>query len=159
MAWNYLAMEGLIVARLQAEVPALLQVKTAAAAAAAEGQVTQAPAAIVGLQGDAPAAPEARLTKGQLAAFAQNQSTAQRWGVVVAVRNVRDIQSGAAAREEAGPLLSAVILALAGWTPDEARYWPLVRVPAGTPRYGSGRLLYPLSFETRLIVTPEKLTA
>lgn len=41
----------------------------------------------------------------------------QTWLAVVAVRNVRDIKAGAAARGEASPLCDAVLDTLDGWSP------------------------------------------
>lgn len=159
MAWNYLALEAAIVARLKDQVPEFEgRVLTATDAVAEAKKAAHTPAAVVGLQTDSPETAPAGMSPEQRAEFARNQPTAQRYGVVLTVGNARTLATGAAAREEAGPLIAAVLLALSGWTPDARFWWPLVRVPAAPVRYGPGRLIYPLSFETRIVVTAAKLS-
>ncbi|MEX2524447.1 MAG: hypothetical protein WD750_05780 [Gammaproteobacteria bacterium] len=73
----------------------------------------------------------------------------QRWGLVVAVRNVRNIRGGASARQEASPLILATITAFAGWTPKKG-YRAMRRGSAPGPAYDKGYAYFPLLFTTRV---------
>lgn len=69
-----------------------------------------------------------------------------RWLVVLAVKNVAHA-SGAAARDDAAPLVSALLGRLMGWQPASASR-PLKLVDLPQPDYRNGTLLLPLVFET-----------
>ncbi len=75
--------------------------------------------------------------------------------VVVQTRNASTQLAGSASRQDAGPLLTAVIKALLGWTPDDAKYEPLVMLSAPGPEHDGGIGYYPLAFATRYVVTGE----
>jgi hypothetical protein len=78
----------------------------------------------------------------------------QSWIVAVAVRNVRDPASGAAARSAAGPILSQVLGALLGWVPMPGwRAFALANPPPSL--YEVGFLLVPLAFNTVFTAFPE----
>lgn len=158
---DLLALEALIAARVKAQVAGLVDVVRVADAGqiSAQQAAKRSPIAIVAFEGDSPAAPASGLSGHMLAEAATNQTTVQRFSVALVVRNAREVEGGTAAREEVGPLLSATILALAGWTPDPTLWAPLVRVSAGAPQYLPGLLIYPLGFEARIVLTTAKLTA
>jgi len=73
------------------------------------------------------------------------------WLVVVAVRNVAEILSGAAARGEADDLIRQVFGALTGWQPRPG-CGPLTPVTPPNALYESGLLLYPLAFESAHVI-------
>ena len=144
---NWLAAGDRIVTRLAAQVPALRMVETMTTLTAEgiEQRIkTQAPAAIVVYMGDRitpdPRAP--RVTAG-----------AQRWMVVLAVRNARAGGNNAALADEAGPLLPMIRAALAGWVPlDEGR--PLRPASGMAPGFGVAFAYYPLAFELDFVTVP-----
>lgn len=144
---NWLAAGDRIVTRLAAQVPALRMVETMTTLTAEgiEQRIkTQAPAAIVVYMGDRitpdPRAP--RITAG-----------AQRWVVVLAVRNARAGGNNAALADEAGPLLPLIRAALAGWVPlDEGR--PLRPASGMAPGFGVAFAYYPLAFELDFVTAP-----
>ena len=144
---NWLAAGDRIVTRLAAQVPALRMVETMTTLTAEgiEQRIkTQAPAAIVVYMGDRitpdPRAP--RVTAG-----------AQRWMVVLAVRNARAGGNNAALADEAGPLLPLIRSALAGWVPlDEGR--PLRPASGMAPGFGVAFAYYPLAFELDFVTVP-----
>jgi len=112
-AADYLALEDLIVARLQAETAMPdRQVLTAPDIEEVEEQQQTTPAYHVIYAGDR-AAGGAR----GVAANARAQVVEQLWLVVVAVKNVRKVRRGKAAREDAGPWVTEAIAALQGWKP------------------------------------------
>lgn len=72
----------------------------------------------------------------------------QRWLIVPMSRNVREIATGAGARDAAGELLLRVIKALNGWRPT-AEHGPLLLTAPGAPRqYRDGVAYAPAQFET-----------
>ena len=71
----------------------------------------------------------------------------QRWLTVIVVRNVKQVSTGQAARNEAGPLATQVIRALHRWRPPG--YMPLLLVTSPwAPAYDGGRIHLPLAWET-----------
>jgi hypothetical protein len=73
----------------------------------------------------------------------------QTWIVVPAVRNVRDIRSGAAGRADASPLIDAAFDALDGWAPGGG-YSPLKSITPGLrPATVEGCTFVPLAFTSR----------
>ena len=147
LADNWLAAGDRIVARLVDQVPALRMVETMSTLTAEglEQRIkTQVPAAIVVYMGDRitpdPRAP--RVTAG-----------AQRWMVVLAVRNARAGGNNAVLADEAGPLLPLIRSALAGWVPlDEGR--PLRPASGMAPGFGVAFAYYPLAFELDFVTVP-----
>jgi hypothetical protein len=74
--------------------------------------------------------------------------TQQLYTVLLAKRNARQVKG--ALNESAGPMLSALHRALAGWTPAGAMR-PFRRSSAGRrPYYGANVALYPLTFSISL---------
>lgn len=96
----------------------------------------QAPAVAVGYDGDV------ILMDGD----GGGQVLAQRWLVVLVVRNVADTRAGAALMREAGPILLALAAALGGWRPDVQYLGDLRRVAGPRPSFGPGIGLFPLAF-------------
>jgi len=140
MLGDYLAAEGLIRARLEAGVTGARVLAAADLSGIPESaQVT--PALHVVYDGD-------RL--GDDGGRHRGQQVYQRWLVVVAVRNAAGQRSGAGARQAAGPLLSAVLSALLGWSPSPD-HQPMKRIDAPRPAFTPGGFAYfPLAFETRI---------
>ncbi len=145
MITDYLAAEQLLIARLRSAVPGFHAVLGAADldGVAEAGQTV--PAAHVIYDGDA--LPGGDAARGGAGAA---QMVAQRWMIVVAVRNVRQTLSGDGARGEAGPLISQTLAALSGWQPSPA-FRPLRRVPGPRPGYNAGFGYFPLLFEAQLV--------
>ncbi len=143
---NYLALESLVIARLKATLPEI------------NNQV-QGAADLEGVKADQQVAPRIDVVpygEGVL----QGEKDGSRVGnvqiceprilVVVVVRNVRDIRSGAATRSEAGELLWEANAALQGWKPD-ADHGHLKKIPAPAPAYDRGFGYYPLAFASRIV--------
>lgn len=111
---DYLALESLIVDRLMKETTMPdRHVLTAPDIEQVEEEQQTTPAYHVIYAGDR--APSA----GGTAAASRAQVVEQLWLVVVAVRNVRDVRRGKAARELAGPWVTELINALQGWQPGQ----------------------------------------
>lgn len=145
MISDYLAAEPLLIARLRAAVAGFRAVLGAADLdGVAEGAQT-VPAAHVIYDGDA--LPGGDASRGGAGAA---QMVAQRWLVVVAVRNVRQAATGDGARGEAGPLISQTLAALSGWQPSPS-FRPLRRVAGPRPGYNAGFGYFPLLFEAQLV--------
>lgn len=141
-----LSAEPLIVSRLQSVLGASAQVFTAPdlAGVAEAKQVTPAVHVVYGGY---------RVTQEQGEGLIVELE--QDWYTVVVVRNVRDIRSGAAAREDAGPLLARVFRGLTGHR--LAPGWRRLR-PTQPPRagYSKGYGYYPLSWSLRLQLRGEQ---
>ncbi len=73
------------------------------------------------------------------------------WMVVLAVKNLTKAADGAAAREDAQALATAVRIALMGWRPDQA-HQPLRLIKLPSPEFTSGLLWLPLVFQTKQIL-------
>jgi hypothetical protein len=112
-----------IVERIRDQAAAFKKVGLAADLAAARRELKQEPAAFVIPVLD-------RSGQNELA-NGVSQYVLQRFGVVIAVQNLRD-QAAIAAQEELAPLRLALITALLGWAPDEER---------DPCTYGGGRLV------------------
>lgn len=147
MVADYLSAEPLIVARLRDQVEAVpdANVLTAADLAGVEARAQHTPALHVIYDGDEPAG-----EAGQ-SEYGDTQVVQQRWLVVVAVRSARDTLGGAGARALAGPLLVAVIQALAGWRPS-ADHSPMVRANAPRPVFDAGFAYYPQLYRTTIVL-------
>lgn len=80
-------------------------------------------------------------------------SVEQTWLAVVACRNVRQLTSGQAARQQAGRLAFAVLKALLGYKPPECSA-PLRLDRAPLAGYSGGHQYLPLAFTAELIFNP-----
>ena len=83
-----------------------------------------------------------------VAARGATAEVVQTWLVLLHMSHVRQIDKDAR-NSKAGPLLSQLHKALAGFTPDGA-FKALERVNAGRPSYTAQSALYPLAFELTL---------
>lgn len=150
MIADYLSAEPAIVERLKDQVPELRKVEGATELAAITERDfpnLQTPAAYVVYAGD-------RVGGGtsDSARQGRDQVVQQVWAVVLAVRNVREVTTGAAIRAQAGPLITAVLSALAGWEPiPELR--ALRRIQGAGPVWGKGVAFFELRFEAQLITS------
>jgi hypothetical protein len=137
---NYLELEPIIIERWKTQMPELVNV-VAIADLPDIMQVSQSvPAGIVYYDGD---------NIGTNTDRGASQGVDQRWALVVAVRNVRDVREGSAARQEAGPLISKTLNVIAGWKPKEG-YKEFRRISGPGPAYTKGFAYFPLLFSTRL---------
>ncbi len=115
---------SLIVARLRDQVSALRKVEGAAEFAAAEPDLKLTPAAFVIELAN-------RTAPSRTGTEVVSQVNEIRFGVVMAVQNLRDVR-GDAAKATLNPLRESVMTALLGWVP-EPEYDPC--------EYGGGRLV------------------
>jgi hypothetical protein len=140
---DYLFASALLQARLRAVVPEL------APAGAVEGitelaqameRSIQGPKAFVLWEGDTfDTSPQGQALQGRA------QIVRQAWTVLLGVRHAA--QADLEARNSAaGPLLSAIHKAVAGWTPAGAPR-PFTRAQGRRPQYTPNVGLYPLTFE------------
>lgn len=140
---NYLEAEQFIIDRLDglAANPHIL----AATDAPARGKLS--PALHVLYAGDQiPGSPDSGTDDGYA------QVVTQQWMVIVAVRDVQDMQGGTGVRATAGPLIADVLGRLSGWEPGPG-FTPMRRVQAPGPRYVDGFGFFPLMFVTQLLFT------
>jgi hypothetical protein len=135
---DYLSAEDLLTARIQA-VTGIVSVLSAASLPGLAETAQKTPCVHVLYDGD-------RIGEGKNA-----QIIHQRWLAVLAIRNARDA-TGQASREQAGPLLSALIQQLQGWKPSP-QHGLLVRIEAPEPAYTPNFAYFPLAFETALATT------
>ena len=135
---NFLGAEALLIARLKVKVTGVREVLAAAdlAGVAEAKQVTPALHVLFGGYRPTKASVDGRV-----------QQTEQRWQVVVAVKNLRTPKTGEHAREEAGPLLLAVLEVLQGWRPSD-EYTPFTLAAGAAPGFSRGYGYYPLAFTT-----------
>ncbi|WP_374348641.1 hypothetical protein [Chitinimonas sp.] len=85
---------------------------------------------------------------GHVAMAGAMQHIDTHWAVVLAARNVRDVQTGAAARQDAQPLLDAIIKRCMGWKASKA-HGELYLDPAGEVQFLAGKIAIPLGFRCR----------
>lgn len=138
MLSDHLAAGPLFIARIRETVSDLADVLPARDLAGLTESTLRSPTVFVIYDGDVLADSAGR---------GQAQMVRQRWLVVLALRHARQGDGGAALGAEAGPLLTALLAALSGWTPS-TDHRPLVRVAAPRPGYSPAFAYYPLAFET-----------
>ena len=145
---DYLALGGLILARLESRLPDLSgRIKSLGDPAAidAAGQVT--PALFVLFGGETVESDRS----------GRAESVIQTWMVVVSVRSHQDMRSGQSAYAIAGPIVTRVIHALSGWHPGSP-YGLLTRVtPSLGPGYENGWYYHPLAWECRFAFSASSL--
>ena len=146
MIADYLALEGLIIARIETAVSADLGLRRIAGAAdldgaKTEGQVT--PAVYVLYGGER--VPAERTHQGAV------QVIEQRWLAVLALKNRRDTRTGEAWRREAGPMLTRLNACLQGWRPDRD-HGPLIKAAAPGPGFEAGFGYFPLAYHSRIVL-------
>lgn len=140
MNTDYFAAEQPIKDRLAAQVPDLVKVMALEdLAEISDRRQIQTPAAFVLFDGD-------RTATGSSDGRVVNIT--QRWAVVLAVRSARSQQGGDGQRTKAGPLISQIWKALAGFEPVPGMS-PMKRTDGQPPVYLDGGFAYfSLSFET-----------
>lgn len=144
-AFDYLALEPLLLERIRAEVPGLKAVMGVAdlASVSAKQQIT--PAVYVIYLGD---------VVGQ--ASGRAQVVDQVWAVVPTVYYADSTGNGEGARRLAGPLISSVLAALSNWTP-RIDMKPLRRVQSNTPaEYEDNFGYFPLLFISGFVYPPTR---
>ena len=140
------ALEPAIVERLRARLPQVgadrVQVLTAADLAnIAEGS-QPSPAVHVVLQS---------WSVGESRGDGKAVRLVQTWLAVVAVRNLRDGKTGAAARADAGALAATVASSLMGWQPDGAA-GPLQLVTPPGAGYAAGYMYLPIAVAAPVVL-------
>lgn len=144
---DWLAPGALIVERLRAEVPALRLVAAIDELNDLDARAKQTPAAFVAYDGD-------RLAEATPSGC--SEAGAQRWLVVLAVRNARAGGDNAGLPQHAGPLLPQIANALRGWAPGDAGRG-LRRASGPRPGYSTAFAYYPLAFELPFVTaTPRR---
>lgn len=138
---DYLACGPLIIERLRVMVPEFATVSGWADYASVSESAMPTPAAYVVYDGD---------VQGDSAGQGSAQRVTQRWGVVIAVRNVSKAIPRDGIRKEAGPLMMAVLKALSGWQPDP-EFRPLKRLEAPKPIYSGLIGYFPLMFAAGIV--------
>lgn len=145
---TFLGLEPLLVARLEHALPAGCRVLTLAEVAGATEASLPKPSVRVAYLGHRIVASDAPLPPG----WAQIEQT---WLVVPAVRNVRDIGSGAPGRADISPLCDAVLDALDGWAPGHGYGALKSATPGLAATTLEGCTYVPLAFTTRFRRTTE----
>lgn len=138
---EYLALEPIIIAHWKSQVPELVAVTSLASLEDIDEVKQTTPLGIVFYDGD----DVIDSAKGR----GESQAVDQRWGLVVAVRNVRRARGGSAAREDASPLIIKTINAFAGYKPAQG-YGEFKRGSAPGPAYDKGYAYFPLLFTSRI---------
>jgi hypothetical protein len=145
---HYLAIEGEIIERLHAQVPQLLDVLSSGDSSQLplEAVAKRMPCAIVMFDGEQVGGEQSRSMDST------KELATQRWVVFVGARSVAQGEGGKQLRDTAGPMISLVRRALAGWQPASATR-PLKRITArGGPEYRQGGLgFFPLAFEAQVM--------
>lgn len=146
---NFLALEQLLVTRLKSTLPEpaaaagfkTVHVLTAADLAGVTVEQQLTPAVQIIYQG---------YKKVQGRSDGKVATIGQTWLVTVATRNLRDVKSGQAARNEAGLLASLVLDALMGWKPPSFSK-PLELVDAPNGGHLAGFFYLPLAFAAEFV--------
>ena len=152
---DYLAAGPLLIERIRAALPALRAVLPAGGLARIFAEaLPYSPADLAGIGEAAIQSPSVFVLYdgdrlGDSAGRGQAGIVHQRWMIVLAVRNARQGDGGAALLVDAGPLLAALLAALMGFQLS-ADHRPLVRVAAPAPGYSPALAYYPLAFETAI---------
>lgn len=146
MATPWLDVGALIVARLQAQAPALTEVLEVSTLDAALDVPLRAPGAVVVFDGDEPA-----LDVGGQSESGDVQVVQLRWLVLVAVAAARTVPTGAATRAAGTPHLTGVMEALAGWRPAPGM-GPLVRGGAPAMSLRLRTAYYPQLYRTVVVL-------
>jgi hypothetical protein len=76
----------------------------------------------------------------------------QAWQIIVAAKNVRSIKSTETASQDAGPFVTKVIQALAGWKPSTNHGEMQLITPGGVPGYSQGFIYIPVGFTTEIAI-------
>ena len=141
-----LTLEPQIVARLQAQVPALATVASRSWLAGAEDISPQLPAAYV----------QPGATQYLDLSDDGSGVEIEAWQIVVCVPFLKDQADLVTAATLAGPLLQAIAAALHGWAPDGSEYSSLQILERGQPSYDEGFAQFPMTFRaTRAVVDAE----
>lgn len=146
---NFLAAEGLIVARLKSRFADPVKVLTAADIGGAKSLAQWCPAVFVMFDGyQVVAGPDGSANRGAA------QLLDQMWTCVCAVRSAADPVSGSAVRVDAGAMFDTLFKALLGWQPStQFRQVRLRNAPK--PNLADGVGYFPASFTTRCTIQGE----
>ncbi|MFP4137480.1 MAG: hypothetical protein ACLFSR_03890 [Halomonas sp.] len=143
---HFLDAEDALLARLRESCPDARAVGSVADMAAMEQRQQTTPALYVLYDG---------YTPGEDVGRGSIQRITQRWLVICAVRHVAAPQASQSAREDGGRLLSQVLAALQGWSPQKGRYSPLRLAAAPPPEYQAGFGYLPTAWDMTLTTRGE----
>lgn len=144
---DYLFCESRIIDHLRASIPDLVEVGSAAGLEAIQDGNVPVPSAWVFYLGDAVSGSTASVG-GQRA---QQQTVTQLWAVLLAVYFADGRGLGADINGTAGPLISRVLEAMRGWTPDEKTVPRVRRSAQQLPvQYDNGYGFYPLVYQIQI---------
>ena len=131
---DYLEAEPLIVARLKEKIRDA-RIHSSWGQPVIKETTDLPPSVMVFLEDDRP---------GTTVANGRDQKIEQVWLALVVVRD---------AEQEAGPLISQVVRALAGWNPEKNRFSPFQRVKSAfSPDYSpNGVFYFPIAFSTTFV--------
>ena len=139
---NFLDAEALLIAHLTAALGEKVRfVGSMADMQTIEEQSQRTPAVYVVYDG---------YTPGQTTTESRVAEIKQRWLVIVAVRNVSGVHTGAAAREDAGEVLAHLFPALQAYRPS-AGHSRLTLVPPPPAVYRAGFAYIPTAWETNIV--------
>ena len=148
MIANYFELEPALIERIKTMMPELNDVYGMSDLTAIRDRAANlAPCVCVVYDGDTiPGGEGSRGGQGEA------QVVFQRWVLWLIVRNVRELQEGRDARNDAGPLASKLIKSIAGWQPtSNSGFRKLRRISAPRPLYDAGTIHIPILFEAPLI--------
>lgn len=74
----------------------------------------------------------------------------QNWLVLIAVKNVRGLESGHPAREEASAIIDTVIQNLNGYQPPNHQLGRLMPINSRQSAFGAGYMFFPFSYQCDL---------
>jgi len=143
MIADFLATEEAIVDRLKDQIAALRHVESKVDTESSAGQDSPSPAAYVEFIGS-------RLPQNDSAQAGEGALQEIQLGFMVTLVLRRAGSNGRKLRKEAGPLISAIFVALAGWLPDEDGR-ALACVGIERPAYKPNYAYFPLVFQRPLI--------
>lgn len=143
---DYLALEAALIARLQAKVTGVRAVLPAAHLDGVIETKQVAPAIHVIYHGSRP-----NTGDGGSGGRGAIQVSLQRWLMVAVVRNVAKDGSGVASRNDAGPIIGAMLEALQGWDAGLVGFGPLKRAAEPAPLIQNGFGYFPHLFENSVI--------
>jgi len=134
MAYDYFAAQEALVNRLKAQVPEL---KSAVGAGRGTGTSLPRPAVAVFHE-----------SYEHLGRGTGQSLLRQRWRVSLTVDDMND-RDGSRARSEAGPLITQIISALAGWAPGSS-HSPMEILDGGEEAYEDGQARFHLHFASNV---------
>lgn len=141
---DYLVLEDLLVDRIKETMPELKAVLTATdLAAVKDDRKADLAVHVVYLGDEIGSGPQHQGGSGKV------QAITQQWMVVLVVKFAGSPTTGKGNRKLAGPLITKLLKALAGWEPPNVPLDALRRINAPKVIYNNGFAYYPFAFKTQ----------